>query len=918
MWNNLKASIASVVKTNNNQEITGANLQSVLNAIVNSVGANATFVDVATFNTSPGTPDGPVFYIAAEKGIYPNFGNTEIEDGKIAIFLWNGSTWLYKKITISPDLDNKPTVGSNKGVKSGGVHAYTTEYFDKFSFDSITSGSFIILKKWDHIFPAGAHYSIRLIGASFESADSNSKINLALWNGQSTIEVINTGSFNNICVDGEFANEVENLHLALNTSGDFSNVSGYVYVKIDGDIKHNTFFHKCLNQTINYGFKEIYLSGLNENQEYYFFVTRYNGNYYIQLTNQETLNANTIVAETRIVSGENAVRTLTSVNDTGISGYVLFDYTVLDNEPESNHSLGPCRIRKDNASNLLFCPSIESYLENYNPNVDELYLTGVDENIQYYKRLTEWNGRWMYQIFNSSTVSTKALVAQTFVDGIGIQSIIPYNGSTVSGYAYISELVSSETPELIDNDYVTNLDNSPKIKDFLLGNTTIIINKNGSGDYTSLLEGILEATQHMNAKVYVEGFENVSGEEDGVYNLVKEYKEKYGNSYWDDYNNGGDIQLKNRVHIIFAANTVVKFEYQGEGGNPHVHHEFSPFRSGPRGFILENATIVASNCRYCVHDERNSETDQYTNKYINCTMKLDNSENNIWVWQGDSGDYPDYGYIQCIGGGLGKCGYIEVTGCYFESVIPDTINIRDDERGVVSWHNSLVANAKSHLIIANNYFVGKTTFRLSWYGASTKKTTALVYGNLFGIDIINCAETPSSSNNNTEIKKWDNDISGIIDENNNPQFGYYECSTNASTAEKEVEAYGYALPTTGGSIKIKMINANTAINATLNINNTGAKPLYYAGERASANNSWEAGETIEVYYDGTNFMANSVAGGSGSGDGVLNAPKSYISEASMDNFLSRLGSVMGGTWSKTWNAESEQYDFSFTQSVQST
>lgn len=53
-------------------------------------------------------------------------------------------------------------------------------------------------------------------------------------------------------------------------------------------------------------------------------------------------------------------------------------------------------------------------------------------------------------------------------------------------------------------------------------------------------------------------------------------------------------------------------------------------------------------------------------------------------------------------------------------------------------------------------------------------------------------------------------------------------------------------------------------------------------------------------------------------DQLRRMPQSYISEASMDNFLSRLGSVMGGTWSKTWNAESEQYDFSFTQSVQLT
>lgn len=79
MWDNLKASIASVVRTNNNQEITGANLQNVLNTIVNTVGANATFAGIAVPSTNPGTPDGPVFYIACEPGVYSNFNLTLVD-----------------------------------------------------------------------------------------------------------------------------------------------------------------------------------------------------------------------------------------------------------------------------------------------------------------------------------------------------------------------------------------------------------------------------------------------------------------------------------------------------------------------------------------------------------------------------------------------------------------------------------------------------------------------------------------------------------------------------------------------------------------------------------------------------------------------------------------------------------------------
>lgn len=91
-------------------------------------------------------------------------------------------------------------------------------------------------------------------------------------------------------------------------------------------------------------------------------------------------------------------------------------------------------------------------------------------------------------------------------------------------------------------------------------------------------------------------------------------------------------------------------------------------------------------------------------------------------------------------------------------------------------------------------------------------------------------------------------------------LGYYECSTAAGTAAKTVSASGYVL-TNGGCIRIKMTNANTADNVTLNINSTGAKALYYDGAQASATNTWEAGEVLEVYYDGTQYQCASGGGG---------------------------------------------------------
>ena len=95
-WDVLKSAIAGIIKTNDNQEITGQLLQNVLNSIVSSVGENATFVGIATPTTNPGAPDGPVFYLATQAGEYANFNGIAVVEGEAVILLWNNSTWTKK------------------------------------------------------------------------------------------------------------------------------------------------------------------------------------------------------------------------------------------------------------------------------------------------------------------------------------------------------------------------------------------------------------------------------------------------------------------------------------------------------------------------------------------------------------------------------------------------------------------------------------------------------------------------------------------------------------------------------------------------------------------------------------------------------------------------------------------------------
>lgn len=88
---NLIAAIQNVVKTNGNNEITGALLQQSLLAIINSLGAGYQYMGVAVPSTNPGTPDQDVFYIAAGPGTFSNMGGFVLESGEIAILSYNGA-----------------------------------------------------------------------------------------------------------------------------------------------------------------------------------------------------------------------------------------------------------------------------------------------------------------------------------------------------------------------------------------------------------------------------------------------------------------------------------------------------------------------------------------------------------------------------------------------------------------------------------------------------------------------------------------------------------------------------------------------------------------------------------------------------------------------------------------------------------
>lgn len=109
-YNNLKAGIDAVIKTNGRQEISGAALNAQLKNMITELGAGYQYMGVATPATNPGTPDANVFYLASEAGTYTNFSGISVRPGEIVAIKGTGSTWT-KEVTGAATADKLNQLG---------------------------------------------------------------------------------------------------------------------------------------------------------------------------------------------------------------------------------------------------------------------------------------------------------------------------------------------------------------------------------------------------------------------------------------------------------------------------------------------------------------------------------------------------------------------------------------------------------------------------------------------------------------------------------------------------------------------------------------------------------------------------------------------------------------------------------------
>lgn len=252
--------------------------------------------------------------------------------------------------------------------------------------------------------------------------------------------------------------------------------------------------------------------------------------------------------------------------------------------------------------------------------------------------------------------------------------------------------------------------------------------KDGSGDFAKIVDAVnyINDNSVIGATLYIC---------DGTWDICSEY----GTEMETMNSKKRGLYLKNRIHIICSSRAVITAKYTGT--NDTVREWFSAFNSGENGFILENAKIETDNIRYCVHDERDSDSDHYKNQYINCDMTHTNGF-----------------YVQCIGGGLGLDGHIIIDGCKFKGKVFNSQNTP-----LVSYHNSADGawddtkskGAKSFIDIKGCYLADKGTFNFINFGKSNKLTTVLLHDNSIG-GSVQISNGSRFYQQNIEILEWGN------------------------------------------------------------------------------------------------------------------------------------------------------------------
>lgn len=308
------------------------------------------------------------------------------------------------------------------------------------------------------------------------------------------------------------------------------------------------------------------------------------------------------------------------------------------------------------------------------------------------------------------------LIFINFLNDIDSIITVPAHTSTVIKLTNPYRMFSGDVNQTFTSDKITSSVN--KIELYYKEYTPKKYTVGENGTFTKLIDALAYANAYDHTTLYLLP---------GTYDLMQEFNNT-------PYGHG--LNIGNGTKLICSPQSKIIYHYTGD--DRQLLDYFSPLNAGYGDFTIENATIECSRCRYCFHDELGGHDGLYTHNFINCTMKIDNSDN-------------PYEIGRCIGGGLGNGTIINVVGGKYEC-ISNTGEIVP----CISYHNPETSTCKNQITIKDIYSK-RGSIKFGWHGSSNLITDCFVSNCVIDKGIIVEAEIPSMGfAKNMELYEWNN------------------------------------------------------------------------------------------------------------------------------------------------------------------
>lgn len=525
-YEQLKQAVADVIKTNGNQEITGAIMQDTLLSIISTVGSNATFAGIATPTTNPGTPDQNVFYIASEPGMYANFGNVKLID-QVLIFSNNNGTWYKSEVNIPND----------SSLNRFEVNTFT---------NNLTINSFI--------------KEIYLSGNGF---DKNNKY---------AVYSITRG------YDGiGWAISIKNIDTGLSTGwiiiSDSEELTGYVKV-----IKGGYTLELLINNWDKIGKQTVF--------------TEEDGTLYNALNIDFSPTIKLINYENETTTQISDIKGCSEGNREVLSKECnLFDFGENGKFIGSNGHISNGEYYKISKFQKVKQGDVVLFTAKYHTTSVLNALYGYDnEQRKNPIVLLDWSGEAEY---------------------INKEVVIPSGVNYIQGW---NDMRALENPILVfkNKQYTFNEDILNRVLELEKKSPThkaLIVDKNGSGDFTSVVDAVKSINDSSETNVY-DIYIN-----EGEYNIIEEY---FGEEDYTDANDKG-LTLPDYVNLIGLGDrdkVILKGEMP-DSIKYRTSQAFSTLNTKYNNNIY-NMTITAYNCRYPMHDQTSNSSENCVRYIKNC------------------------------------------------------------------------------------------------------------------------------------------------------------------------------------------------------------------------------------------------------------------------------------------------------------